>query len=203
MRVTTLRVLALAGALVAAPLGAQRPDSAARPPVVPRLVVDTGRPAHPAADTTHGPRPEIAPPLSGGRAFAYSFAIPGYAQSVLGRPRASALFIAFEALCVTMLRQAQFDLRQAQAAGADSVVVSWWNPVTNQAQRVRQPSPYTPGLIRSRRAHVEDWIAVLIANHLAAGLDAYVAANLWDVPAELKVQPTDRGTHIGISLRVR
>ncbi|HET7631278.1 MAG TPA: hypothetical protein VFK16_03070 [Gemmatimonadaceae bacterium] len=186
-------VVVLAGVLAAQPLLAQRPDSTARPPVVPRGVLDTAS----------GPRPELKPPLSAGRAFAYSFIVPGYAQTVLGRPRAGALFIAFEVLAVTMLRQARFDLGQARAAGADSVVASWWNPATNQAGPVRRASPYDVGLVRSRSAHVEDWIAVLIANHLASGLDAYVAAHLWDVPAELLVHPTSDGARIGISLRVR
>ncbi|MHB2034584.1 MAG: hypothetical protein ACYCVE_14605, partial [Gemmatimonadaceae bacterium] len=58
-------------------------------------------------------------------------------------------------------------------------------------------------LIRSRRAHVEDWIAVLVANHLFSGLDAYVSANLWDLPAELSVHPTSTGTNVGLTLHVR
>jgi hypothetical protein len=129
--------------------------------------------------------------------------VPGYAQNVLGRPKASALFIALEAMCVTMLRQAQFDLRQAQNAGADSVVTSWWDPATGQTTRVVQASPYDQGLVRSRRAHVEDWVAVLIANHLFAGLDAYVAANLWDVPAELDVRPTRNGASLNMTVHIR
>lgn len=155
------------------------------------------------ADTTQGPRRELAPPLSPARSFAYSFIVPGYAQTVLGRPRASALFIAFEVMCVTMLRQAQFDLRQARNAGADSIVVSRWDPASGQSSLVMQASPYNSQLIRSRRAHVEDWIAVLVANHLFSGLDAYVSANLWDVPAELSVQPTRTGTNVGLTLHVR
>ena len=193
---TTRRLLAaaLCGlAAAGAPLGAQRPDTTARKPVaIPRTVTDTIR----------GPQPERKPPLSPGRSFVYSFFVPGSAQTALGRPRASALFIAFEAVAVTMLRQAQFDLHQARNAGTDSVVVSWWDPAANQAGRVVRASPYTTDLIRSRRAHVEDWVAALVANHLFSGLDAYVAANLWDVPAELSVRTTNTGAAFGLSVRV-
>ncbi len=172
---------------------AQGADTARRPPVqIPRSVTDTAR----------GPRPERRPPLSPGRSFAYSFLVPGSAQTALGRPRASALFIAFEAVAVTMLRQAQFDLRQARNAGTDSVVVSWWDPTTNQAARIVSPSPYSSDLVRSREAHVEDWVAAIIANHLFSGLDAYVAANLWDLPAELSVKSTPSGANVGLSVRV-
>ncbi len=128
--------------------------------------------------------------------------MPGSAQTALGRPRASALFIAFEAVAVTMLRQAQFDLRQARNAGADSVVVSWWDPASGQTSRIVRPSPYNTDLVRSRQAHVEDWIAAIVANHLFSGLDAYVAANLWDVPAELSVKSTASGANVGVSVRV-
>ncbi len=172
---------------------AQGADTASRRPVqIPRTVTDTVR----------GPRPERKPPLSPGRSFAYSFLVPGSAQTALGRPRASALFIAFEAVAVTMLRQAQFDLRQARNAGTDSVVVSWWDPASGQTARIVRQSPYTTDLIRSRRAHVEDWVAAIVANHLFSGLDAYVAANLWDVPAELSVKSTAVGTNVGFSVRL-
>jgi hypothetical protein len=191
MRLSMMCATLLAAAAMGAPLRAQVADSGRSAPRIPRSV----------ADTT-GPKPEVRPPLSPGRAFATSFLLPGYAQTVLGRPKASALFIGFEALCITMLRQAQFDLRQAINARADTVVDSWWDPATGQATRVAHASPFDPGLVRSRRAHVEDWVAVLIANHLFSGLDAYVAANLWDVPAELSVRATGTGVGVGMSVRV-
>ncbi len=178
---------------------AKMPDTARSPVVIPRTVLDTGR----TTDTLRGPHPELPPPLSPGRSFAYSFLFPGYAQTVLGRPKAAALFLAFEALAVTMLHQADFDLRQARNAGPDSVVVSWWDPVTGQKGPVLAPSPYDSTLVRSRRSHVEDWVAAIIANHLFSGLDAYVAANLWDVPAELFVQPASGGgANLGLHIRV-
>ncbi len=190
---------AAALALAAPAARAQAGDSSRAPVRIPRAVVDTAR----GTDTTQGPRPELRGPLSPGRAFASSFLLPGYSQTVLGRPKAAALFIALEAMCVTMLRQARFDLHQARNAGRDSVVVSWWDPATGRVGRTMQASPYDAGLVRSREAHVEDWIAVLVANHLFAGLDAYVAANLWDVPAELAVRTTPGGrTALGVNIKV-
>ncbi|MGA9836723.1 MAG: hypothetical protein WBQ26_05360 [Gemmatimonadaceae bacterium] len=183
----------------AATAGGQKPDTARAPIVIPRTVLDTNH----STDTTRGPQPELPPPLSPGRSFAYSFLFPGYAQTVLGRPKAAALFLAFEALAVTMLHQAQFDLRQARNAGADSTVETWWDPATGQTGPVFARSPYDSTLVRSRRAHVEDWVAAIIANHLFAGIDAYVAANLWDVPAELTVQAVPGGgANLGVRVRV-
>ena len=40
---------------------------------------------------------------------------------------------------------------------------------------------------------MEDWITLLIVNHFIAGADAYVAANLWDVPADVSVAPAPGG----------
>ncbi|HVZ77267.1 MAG TPA: hypothetical protein VG818_04730 [Gemmatimonadaceae bacterium] len=185
--------------VLALPARAQRADST-RKAVAPPAPAVTSPAAQP---DTNGPRPEIRPPLSPRQAFAVSFLLPGYAQSTLGRPRASALFIAFEAVAVTMLRQAQFDLHQARNAGADSVVVSWVDAGSGQVRQQFKASPYDATLLRSRRAHVEDWVAALVANHLFAGLDAYVAANLWDVPAELSVRATPNGAAVTASVPIR
>jgi hypothetical protein len=166
---------------------------------------DTVKKAAPtrAADTTKGARPELRPPLTPRTSFFLSFLIPGYAQSVLGRPRASALFIGAEAIGVSMLRQAQYDLNHARSAGQDSVVTSWWDPASGTVQRTVQASPYDANLLRSRHAHVEDWVAGIIANHLFSGLDAYVAANLWDLPAEMQVIPTSNGVAVSVTVHRR
>jgi hypothetical protein len=189
---------ACALALAAAASGLRPHDASAQR-------ADTVKKAPPArsADTTKGARPELRPPISPRASFFLSFLVPGYAQSVLGRPRASALFIGAEAIGVSMLREAQYDLNHARAAGQDSVIASWWDPVSGTVQRVAQPSPYDANLLRSRHAHVEDWIAAIVANHLFAGLDAYVAANLWDLPAEMQVIPTSNGLVVAVSVHRR
>jgi adenylate cyclase len=52
---------------------------------------------------------------------------------------------------------------------------------------------YTADLVRTRRLHVEDWLAVIGFNHLFAGADAFVAAQLWDVPVQLTAVPRPSG----------
>ena len=136
---------------------------------------------------TVGPRPELRPPLSPRRAFLYSLLAPGYSQSVLGRHRAGALQLTFEAAALVMIRQSAADIREARRNLADSVVVSFVDDL-GQPQRRWERTQYSSSLVRSRRAHLEDWIAVLAANHLFSAADAYVASLLWDLPAEVQMQ---------------
>ena len=178
----SVRHLLLASALIAgtaSSLGAQQRDTARIDTVAAAL--------------------ERKPPLSPRRAFLYSLAIPGYAQSVLGRHRAGALQVAFEAASLVMLRMSAADLREARRNLADSVVVSFVDANGNpQIQKVR--SQWTSELVRARRAHVEDWIAVWAANHLFSALDGFVAAHLWDLPAEVAVTATPRSTGLALKL---
>ena len=55
------------------------------------------------------------------------------------------------------------------------------------------PTRFTTRLVNARRTHVEDWVALLIFNHLLAGADAYVAAHLWDLPGRMALAPADGG----------
>jgi hypothetical protein len=166
-----------------------RPDTATRP------VVDTA-----ARLDTAGPRPELRAPLSPKRAFLYSLLLPGYSQSVLGRHRAGALQLAFEAASIVMIRQSVADVREARRMQADSITVSFVDAAgLPRLQRV--PSPFTASLVRSRRSHLEDWIAVLLANHLFSAADGYVASLLWDLPAEVSVSATEGSTNLGFRVR--
>jgi hypothetical protein len=125
------------------------------------------------------------PPLSPRRAFLASLVAPGYAQSVLGRPNAAALFILTEAVALLMVRETAVELRQARRLEADSVPVYFVNPAKGVADTVYGPGRYPTALVRARRAHLEDWIAALVANHVIAAADAFVAAHLWDVPIQV------------------
>lgn len=133
-------------------------------------------------------RERLRAPLSPRRAFAYSLAAPGYAQSVLGRPNAAALFVLAEAVTVTMIRQSNANARQAKRLARDSVIVSTIDPVTGLPRITYGPPRYPDALVQARKAQVEDWIAALLLNHLASATDAFVAAHLWDVPAQLSVR---------------
>ena len=132
--------------------------------------------------------------------------MPGYAQARLERPFASAFFFAVEAAGVLMLRKSLHDLDVARRYEGDSVPVRFEldpvsrevvvDPATGQPVVAEwAPGRYTPELVAARRTHLEDWIAVIVFNHLVAGADAFVSAQLWDVPAgvSLGAVPTARG----------
>src|SRR5215207_1983522 len=93
------------------------------------------------------------PPLSPRRAFLYSLALPGYAQSVLNRPTAGALFVLTESIALVMLRESSADLRQARQFRTDSLIVVGYDGATP----ITQVSAYNDRLIDIRRGHVEDW----------------------------------------------
>ena len=174
----------IGAAAFAAPLAAQqtqRPDSAAR--------IDTV-----------AAQPERKPPLSPRRAFLYSLALPGYAQSVLGRNRAGALEVAFEAVAIVMIRNSAADLREVRRSLRDSIPSSFVGP-NGTPQITYARTPFNSALERARRAHVEDWIAVLVGNHLFSAADAYVAALLWDLPAEVAVRATPRSAGVSFGFR--
>ena len=170
-------------ALMVAPAAGQGIDTlrVAAPPPAERVPVDSL------------PRP----PLSPRRAFLYSLAVPGSAQSILGRPRTAALFVAVEALAITMARKSANDLREAKRYGRDSIVAGY--QIDGATGRVVVDSLGRPvptgylvndlgGRVPARRTHLEDWIAMLVFNHLISGAEAFVSAHLWDLPAQVSME---------------
>ena len=79
------------------------------------------------------------------------------------------------------------ELSEARRFQTDSLVTIGFDP-RDRARRSRSHPAYTQRLVDARRSHVEDWIAFLLANHLFAGADAYVAAHLWDLPSQISVE---------------
>jgi hypothetical protein len=171
--------VACAIVLAASPALAQQPRDSAR-----------------ASDTT-GAKPELQPPLSPRRAFTYSLLLPGYAQSILGRGRAGTFQMAFEAVALVMIRQSAADIREAKRAVADSIPVSFVD-ATGAVKARFERTAFPTSLIRSRRSHLEDWIAVLIANHLFSAADGYVAALLWDLPTEIAVSAAPHAAELAV-----
>lgn len=149
-------------------------------------------------DTVAG-RQEFRPPLSPGRAFLYSLVLPGSAQAVLGRGRTGALIMAFESVALVMIRESALGLREARRNVADSVIVGYVDAQGQPAVRYER-TPFSQALIRTRQEQLEDWIAVMVGNHLFSALDAFVAAHLWDVPLEVTVR-TEARTR-GLALRL-
>jgi hypothetical protein len=190
-----LSLLAL-GALAISSAGAQSPDTGTTAPrVLPSLS---------APDSAK-------PPISPGRAFLSSFLLPGYGQTRLDRPHAAMLFSALEVLSLGMAAKAGHDLRDAKFASRDSIVSTYkTDPITGLVifdSKTGQPIPgsyiksrFDADRVKARRVHYEDWIAALVFNHLFAGADAYVAANLWDFRANVSASATPTTARIGATI---
>jgi hypothetical protein len=188
--------LALLLALLLAPgaTRAQPPDSVRTPPIT----IDTTRVAPAARAAVQRPKPPISPRA----AFLSSLLVPGYGQSRLDRPMAASLFFAIELFGVALARKSANDLHVAERFENDSIVVAIpIDPSTGLPRPVREPGPFDTDRVRARRQHYEDWLAVIAFNHLFAGADAFVAANLWDLPTQISAWPSDRGPTIALSLK--
>ena len=152
--------------------------------------------------------------MSPRRAFLTSLALPGYGQAVFGRQRAAMLFAVVEIGAIGMARKSAQSLAEAKAFARDSVVDTYRiDPVTGLAALdpvTGQPIPetytvsrFTADRIRARRTHYEDWIAAIVFNHLIAGADAYVAANLWDFRTNVNVTATPGSATVVATMRFR
>jgi hypothetical protein len=51
-----------------------------------------------------------------------------------------------------------------------------------------------------KKQEVQDWLVLLVFNHLFSGAEAFVAAQLWDFPAKAEIRPVPGG--IGAGIRV-
>lgn len=165
------------------------PDTTARGPRAPRR-----RPAPQRAG--------LLPPIRPGQAFLSSLLIPGLGQSRLRRPTAGAVFAGLEFGIITMLIKSNADLNSARGLQADSLVTSY--PLDSLGAPAAKPPTRrgyaTTALVRARRLHREDWIAAIAFNHLISGAEAFVSANLYDLPAQISALPTTRGTVVAVSI---
>ena len=150
------------------------------------------------------------PPISPRRAFLLSLAIPGAGQARLDRAYAGGVFVLVEIASLALVHRASEDLRIARAFRDDSMPATYQiSPITGVAARdtLGRPivatwarSKYTNAWVRTRRLHREDWMALLIFNHLFSGADAFVAAQLWDLPAKVGLRQTPIGPGISASV---
>jgi len=211
-RLRCLTLITVVGASLALPaqrIAAQRSDTT-------RAARDTTRtapqPARPPAPAGVSSQRVAQPPVSAKRAFLYSLALPGLGQSALRRPNAGALYFGLEILSIAMAIKSSEDLRLARQRARDSVVVRYeidpssGLPVIDQA--TGQPkvaefarNRYDAERLRARRTHFEDWIAFLVFNHLFSGADAFVSAQLWDLPAQVGFQSAPRGAALAFRVR--
>lgn len=179
------------------PPPSRRADSAAVAPVSPPgnqpPIARAPRPA--LLVGTKGPLP-----LSARRAFLYSLAMPGLGQSRLQRGTAGALFASVELAAVVMVRRSSADLREARRYQTDSLPSQF----TVQGATLGKSGTVLPrfgaDLVRTRRLHVEDWLAAIAFNHLLSGADAFVSAQLWDMPVRMAVAPMQGGAGVVASV---
>lgn len=116
------------------------------------------------------------------KAFFMSLAVPGWGQARLDRKLTGALFITVEGLSVGMTMKTIRELKYLSRVEADT------------------------GRISSKRRQRQDWLVLLGFNHLFAGLEAFVATELHQFPADVRFRalPGGRFGAVGsIPFRIR
>ncbi len=134
------------------------------------------RPDSTGADTVKVPPFRVEPPISPLGALGRSMLVPGWGQSMLGRRVTGAFFVFWEGITLTMVLKAKHQLGYLRDIGA--------------VERVD-----------AKRQEIQDWVVLLVFNHLIAGAEAYVSAMLWDFPVELEARSLPGG-RTGMGLRV-
>jgi hypothetical protein len=163
-----------------------RPDSArpdtTQPPVT-AAQADTAVQADTTvatADTAAQPAADSARSRSKPAAALWrSLLIPGWGQVRLGRKLTAGVFVLAEGVTLGMALRANSELRYLRRIRADSATV-------NAQSRTR-----------------EDWLVLMAVNHLLAGLEAFIAANLTDFPPELRIRRGPGWVGASVSLPVR
>lgn len=103
-----------------------------------------------------------------------SLVLPGWGQAVTGRHVTGALFVAWEGVTAAMTLKASGEARYFE--------------------RVDSP------LLDSKRQEVQDWLVLWVFNHLFAGAEAFVSANLRDFPGDLELRALPRGVMVRLPL---
>ncbi len=143
--------------LLAAALSILIPPPAAAQIPVPTVPTPGAQGQQP--DTVKVPQFRINPPISPLGAMWRSLVLPGWGQAILKRRMTGAFFVFWEGVTLTMSLKASHQLRYLRLIGSQSV--------------------------DAKKQEVQDWVVLLVFNHLVAGAEAFVAAQLWDFPAEL------------------
>ncbi len=128
------------------------------------------------ADTVKVPAFRFDPPTPPLAAFGRSMLLPGWGQAVLNRRVTGAVFVFWEGVTLAMSLKAAHQLKLYREIGRDTAVVA------------------------AKKQEVQDWVVLLVFNHLFAGAEAFVAAQLWDFPAAAEVRRLPHG--IGLGARI-
>ncbi len=132
-------------------------------------------------------------------------------QARLRRYGAGAIYVGVEAMSVALAAKSANDLRIARAHAHDVIVNSYQtDPITgaplvdalgNYVIADTARNRYAGQRVKARRTQLEDWFAALVFNHLFSGADAFVSAQLWDLPAQVSFRGTPFGYGVGITIR--
>lgn len=106
--------------------------------------------------------------------FFRSLLVPGWGQASLDRKLTGGLFIAFEGVALGMALKAHHEIGYLERTGSER--------------------------LEEKRKERQDWFVLMGANHLFAGLEAFVAANLYDFPGDLRASVLPDG-RTGLGLR--
>lgn len=107
--------------------------------------------------------------------FFRSLAVPGWGQASLDRKLTGGMFIAFEGLALAMALKASHEIGYLERTNSER--------------------------IEGKRQERQDWLVLVAVNHLFSGLEAYVAANLYDFPADLRMRALPNG-RTGVQLTI-
>jgi len=109
--------------------------------------------------------------------FFRSLLIPGWGQASLDRKLTGGLFVAFEGVAWSMMLKSNIEQRYLDKA--DTTTATF------------------------RKSERQDWIALIVFNHLFSALEAYVSAHLLDFPGDLHAQALPGGrTGFGMTVRM-
>ena len=103
--------------------------------------------------------------------------MPGWGQAVYGRKVTAGIMMGVEGLALGMLLKVRNETDQV--APTDSIRLT------------------------AKRQERQDWITIVVFNHLMSGLEAYVSSHLYDFPGDLQLRalPTG-GMGVGVTLPI-
>ncbi len=133
-----------------------------------------GQDVVPAPGDTTVASPDARRPLRPVSAAWRSLLLPGWGQAATGRAVTGALFVLWEGTTLHMARKTRDEARYLEDIGA--------------------------GHVEGKRQEAEDWLVLLIFNHLFAAAEAFVAGHLQDFPEELRIRVQPGGLGVGVSL---
>ena len=132
-------------------------------------------------DTIKVPQFRSEPPVSPLGAMWRSLLVPGWGQSILGRRVTGAAFVVWEGVSLTMIVKSSNQL--------------------DYFERINDGSDEMAEKIEGKKQEIEDWVFLLVFNHLISAAEAFVSGLLWDFPADLNVEaPPSGGVQAGLSI---